>query len=45
MRMDRYYMPVNREEDDSIDHQYKVTFSTDFFMYSSYIVINSLKML
>lgn len=22
--MDRYYMPVNREEDDSIDHQYKV---------------------
>lgn len=22
--MDRYYMPVSREEDDSIDHQYKV---------------------
>ena len=23
--MDRYYMPVSREEDDSIDHQYKVS--------------------
>ena len=22
--MDRYYMPVSRDEDDSIDHQYKV---------------------